>query len=417
MTARVAAIALLALGAASQASAQTTAQTTLAPPPAASPPQSWQSGITLGAQFEGGITGNFDSPNNGLNFGQLFTDRSNQFVVNQALLTAQRPLDPKATDYDFGFKLQGLYGTDGRYTQALGEFNHVTDSRYQPALIEANVAVHLPWLGSGGVDAKIGQFATPLGFETIDPSASPFYSHSYIYNFGLPFTQTGVLTTTHATPWLDIYFGLDSGENTTFDRGHGDDNGAAAGTAGLGLNLLGGKLTVLALTHIGPENPSRTVPGAGSYNRYENDLITTYKATDKLTLTNELNLIRDNFAEATGLGVAQYAAYALTGTLTLNARAEVFRDDKGFFVAADPAGNSYVRSELGLPTQTISAGAATYSEFTLGATWKPAVPAPLGTLMVRPEIRYDQTLSNAKAFNDQTSRHAVTAATDIILGF
>ena len=416
MTARVTAIALLALGAASQASAQTTNQTTTTPP-AAAPPLSWLSGITLGAQFEGGITGNFDSPRNGLNFGQLFTDRSNQVVLNQALLTAQRPLDPKATGYDFGFKLEGLYGTDGRYTQALGEFNHATNSRYQPALIEANVAVHLPWLSSGGIDAKIGQFATPLGFETIDPSASPFYSHSYIFNFGLPFTQTGVLTTTHATPWLDVYFGVDSGENTTFDRGHGDNNGAAAGTAGLGFNLFGGKLTVLALTHIGPENPSRTVSNAGSYNRYENDLVTTYKATDKLTLTNELNLIRDDFSRATGLGVAQYAAYALTGTVTLNARAELFRDDKGFFVAADPAGNSYVRSQLGLPAQTISVGAATYSEFTLGATWKPAVPAPLGTLMIRPEIRYDQTLSRAKAFNNQTSRHAVTAAADIILGF
>ena len=32
--------------------------------------------------------------------------------------------------------------------------------------------------------------------------------------------------------------------------------GAIGGIAGIGLNLMDGKLTVLALTHIGPENPT-----------------------------------------------------------------------------------------------------------------------------------------------------------------
>jgi len=385
------------------------------PPPAAA--STWESGIKLGAQFEGGVTGNPDSPRNELNYGQLLTDRSNQVVLNQALLTAQRPTDPKATGYDFGFKLQGLYGTDGRYEQSLGEFNHQSNSRYQFALIEANVDAHLPWFSTGGVDAKVGEFASPLGAEAIDPSANPFYSHSYIYNFGVPAVQTGLLTVTHATPMVDVYFGVDSGENTTFDRGHGDNNGAAAGTVGFGLNLLGGDLTVVALSHIGPENPSRTVPNAGSFPRYENDVVTIWKATPKLTLTNELNLIRDDFAQANGFGIAQYAAYALTDTVTLNARAELFRDDRGFFVAAFPNARDYVLSEKGLPSGTFGVGPATYSEFTVGATWKPAVPAPIASLMIRPELRYDQALTRTKAFSDQTSRGSFTAAADFVLGF
>ena len=156
-------------------------------------------------------------PGNGLNFGQLFTDHANQATLNQLLLTANKPLDPKNSDVQWGFKLQFMYGSDARYTQYLGEFNNtLPGDRYQFDLVEANVLFHLPVLTSGGIDIKAGQYSTPLGFETIDPSTNPFYSHSYIFQFGLPFEHTGILTTTHVNDLLDVYAGLDTGTNTTF---------------------------------------------------------------------------------------------------------------------------------------------------------------------------------------------------------
>src|SRR6185437_12983975 len=182
-------------------------------------PTSWADGIKVNLQFEGGAIINPANPDNGLNFGQLFTDRANQFVMNQALFTVQRPIDPKSSDYDFGFKFQALYGTDARYTQFMGELNRTFATKYQLAFIEANVAAHLPWLTEGGIDVKAGQFATPLGFETIDPSTNPFYSHSYIFNFGLPLVSMGALAVTHVSPMLDLYLGVDSGVNTTVGRG------------------------------------------------------------------------------------------------------------------------------------------------------------------------------------------------------
>jgi hypothetical protein len=53
---------------------------------------------------------------------------------------------------------------------------------------------------------------------------------------------------------LDIYAGVDTGTNTGIGR-PGDNNGAAAFIAGVGINLFEGKLAVLALTHTGPETP------------------------------------------------------------------------------------------------------------------------------------------------------------------
>src|SRR5471032_2988436 len=99
------------------ASAQTAAlpaatEAAPAPPPAADAPPAgyWINGIHLSAQIEAGITGNPAGPKN--NFGQLFTDKPNTVLLNQILLTANKPLDPKATDFDWGFKLQGMYGSD-----------------------------------------------------------------------------------------------------------------------------------------------------------------------------------------------------------------------------------------------------------------------------------------------------------------
>ncbi len=168
------------------------AQTPAASPQAtAAPPPSWFSAIKFSAQSEAGVTFNPEAPSDGLNFGHLFTDRANQLVLNQLLLTAQRPLDPKDSGFQIGFDLQLLYGTDARYTHFLGELNYLTNSRYQLTILNANVQAHLPWLTSGGIDLKVGQYPTPLGYEVIDPSANPFYSHSYIFNFGVPFEHTG----------------------------------------------------------------------------------------------------------------------------------------------------------------------------------------------------------------------------------
>jgi Putative beta-barrel porin-2, OmpL-like. bbp2 len=398
------------------ATASPTTPPAQAPAAAPTPPSFQIYGITLNAQADAGVAFNPSVPDDGLNFGHLFTDRANQVVLNQLLLTAQKQIDPKSPNVNFGFDLQLLYGTDARYTHFIGELNYLTKSRYQLDIINANVQVHLPYIVSGGIDLKVGQYPTPLGFETIDPAGNPFYSHSYIFNFGLPFKHTGGLGIAHVSDKVDVYFGVDSGTNTAL--GNGDNNSAPAGLAGINLTLMGGDLTVLALTHIGPENPTRTVPGADGYMRYFNDVVATYKASKTLTLTTEANFVRDDFFKANGFGVAQYVSYALTDQVTLNGRAEVFRDDKGFYVAAFPGPFDFVNAEAGKPAPFVkSYGSNTYGELTLGVTYKPAVPAPIANLALRPELRWDHAFGRGRPYDSGTSYNAVTISGDIVLGF
>ena len=413
------------------------AQTAAPPPPAtpaqapaapeAPPPGLWINGIHLSAQIEAGIMGNPSGPADGLNFGHLFTDHANQVQLNQLLLTANKPLDPKDPNYQWGFKLQFMYGSDARYTQFLGELNRVDpNQRYQLDVVEANVLAHLPWLTEGGIDLKVGQYPTPLGYETIDPSTNPFYSHSYIFQFGLPFKHTGALTVTHVNGTLDIYAGIDTGTNTTFGP-LGDNNGAVGGLGGFNLTFLDGNLTILALTHFGPEQPTRLLSPIG-FNangqwRYYNDVIVTWKASDVLTLVSEANLVRDGFGTddkpVNGFGFAQYASYALTDTVALNGRAEYWRDDNNFFVASFPSNNAPILAQQGFApfVHTAPGTSTTYGALTLGVTWKPALPAPVTGLLIRPEVRWDHAFTNNHPFNGQQDNNAVTIGADAVLTF
>jgi hypothetical protein len=428
----VAAAALLVTAVTLPAWAQTPASggTEAAEKPAAEtpPPGYWINGIHLSAQIEAGIVANPAGPKE--NFGHLFTDRANQPILNQILLTANKPLDPKATDVDWGFKLQFMYGADARYTHFLGEFDRTFGPQYrnQIDVVEANVLLHLPFLTEGGIDIKAGQYSTPIGFETIDPATNPFYTHSYIFNFGIPLKHTGFLTTTHVNSLLDIYLGLDTGVNTTFGP-RGDNNGTIAGIGGFGLNMMDGNLTVLALTHIGPENASRALApffNADKYMRYLNDVIVTWKASDKLTLVTEANWIRDDFlgivtsgtpSSADAFGIAQYLSYTLSDTVTFNLRGEVYRDDKGVFVFAFPGNLDFLNAEQGFPNGSFGVRPTTFGAITAGFTFKPEMPAPVSALLIRPEIRYDTSLNGTKPYNRGRDAGSLTIASDFVLTF
>ena len=419
----------LAAGISQWAQAQTTppaADTTTTAPAAApaaapwAPPadfSEWASGLKYTAQIEGGIVGNPQSPDNGENFGQLFTDKANHPILNQLLLTMERDIDPKATDYDVGVKLQGMYGSDARIVHSLGLFDHAIHDRNQIDIVEANVTVHTPWAFDGGIDFKAGVYPTPLGFEVIDPKGNPFYSHSYIFNYGLPFKHLGLLSTLHTSDLLDLYLGIDTGTNVTiFD---GDNNRRPGGIFGFGLNnLLDGKLTVLALSHVGPEDSTKNTPFGDSAMRYFNDVVLTYKQSDALTFTTELNYVKEDGFRAEGYGASQYASYTLTDELTLNGRAEVWRDNGNFFVSNPVNSLDYVNYERGVNSNFyVSQGPTTYSEITAGVTYKPSgLPTVINNLMIRPEIRYDRSLSGTRPYDGGKDKGSVTLAADVVLG-
>ena len=361
---------------------------------------------------DGGITFNPAGPRDNQNFGRLFDDRSDEPLLNQAVITLERTLPGGLTSFDWGFKLQGMIGSDARFIHSLGLLDNTLNERIEPDIVEAYLAFHFPIFSAGGVDLKVGKFVTLEGNETIDPRSNFFYSHTYIFNFGIPFNHTGALAVWHATPVLDLYGGVTRGVNTSIE----DNNHSAAFHGGIGLNLLDGNFTLLASTSIGPETPNNNHD-----NRYLNDLTFTTKLTKKFTAITDLNYVYDAAADATGYGIAQQFLYTFNDVISFGVRGEVWRDADGFYVTSfaenDDALDALRGGNVTLDPRTVGGGRTTYGAFTVGVNIKPPVPKPATGLVIRPELRYDRSLNDTRPFNDSSDRDQFTAGLDFVLTF
>ncbi|MGH8101258.1 MAG: porin [Chthoniobacterales bacterium] len=362
--------------------------------------------------IDSGITFNPAAPDDNQNFGQLFDNRLNEPLLNQLVLNFERTLAPQPGEFDWGFKLQLMYGSDARFIHGLGLFSHTAGTSIaQPDLVEAYLNLHFAVITEGGLDLKLGKWVTLEGAETIDPRANFFYSHTYIFNFGIPFDHTGALTTLHAAKWLDLMGGVTRGVNIALD----DNNDSVAFHGGVGLNLNEGRLVIAASTHIGPETPNNNHD-----QRYLNCITTTWKITDKLTSITDLNYAHDDGADADAYGVAQYFTYAINSWLAAGIRGEVFSDQKGFYVVSFANNHDPMRALEGEPTidpRTVGGGRTTYGAITAGVNIKPTMPKPIAGLTIRPELRYDRALNDTRPFNDSSDRDQFTVGVDAILTF
>ncbi len=384
-----------------------------------------ESRIKFSVFIESGVEGNVSDPDDHMNFGRAFDDRANEPMLNQATVTIERALAPEPGKFDFGFKLQAGYGSDGRYINTLGTLENVQHDIVQPYVVEAYGNVHTPLSFMGkdsSLDFRFGQMVTLLGLETIDPRTNYFYSHNYIFNFGIPLQHLAALFTLHANPTFDLYAGITRGTNTSIY----DNNGRAAFMGGFGVNgLLGGKLSLLFTTHDGPENPRESF-GAFSYNgsgfvhrddfRYYNTGVITYKPTDKLTAITELCYTYDDGFDASFYGGAETVAYAVNDKLTAAVRLEAVRDSEGFYVAQFGRNDDFTNLERGvfpLDNRTVGGGPNTYLEATLGVQVKPTK-----YLTIRPEVRGDYaTSSHSNPYDDSSKQWSFTVGTDVIISF
>ncbi len=399
-------------------------------PPAQTPtaPTAWSLGDATGLNeflkparlvfsgyIETGVTLNPASPQDRQNFGRLFDDRANELLLNQAAVTLDRLMDT-GDEFDWGARMQFMYGSDARFIHYTGEMDNITHDQLQPTFTELFLTGHLPLWSSGGLDLKFGQFVTLMGAETIDPRTNYFYSHTFMFNFGIPFVHTGGLATFHLPAGFNLVLGGVTGINTGFD----DNNDSPAFHAALQWASSGSVIAVNSALHIGPENPSTVVAfDPDKELRYITDTVVTWTPDDHWQLIGDFVYGRDDGFDAEWYGAAGYVKYKVNDRLSIVGRAEIFRDDDGFAVLQYGDNDDPANAIRGLPVndpRTVGGGATTYYEFTVGLNWK-----PIPNLMIRPETRWD--LSNVSAgaaggpFDDSNHRDQFTFGIDFILTF
>jgi hypothetical protein len=358
--------------------------------------------INIFGYVEGSYTYDMRTPPKGLGDDKIITGRAFDFEhseaqLNQADIAIERTVDVTKKTFDVGARVEFVYGADARVIHSNGlNFygpNSAGGSRKLAPGIEAKpdnqfdleqayVDVAVP-VGNG-LRIRAGKFVTLAGYETINPTTNPLYSHSYLFTFAIPFTQTGI----YGTYAINDQFSVDLGIDRGWDQSLQDNNGSIGGFGRVSYASNDKKTNVYATVLSGPQ-----LAKDSSHYRTTLDLVASYQWSDQILFG--VNGDYDYGAHeahdgdnAQYYGVALYATWKLNDYVSVNGRGEWFDDSNGVRIAA--------RS-------------ANYYEGTLGLLITPFPNDALGSnLKVRPEVRYDY--ASRSVFDAGKDNYQVTAA-------
>ncbi len=371
----------------------------------------------VGGWVNAGATYNPGNPSNGFNGPVTFADRANRFQLNQFNLYLQRTVVTEGKAFDIGGRFDFMFGTDSIHTQAFGvpPFDVNTGQSlsrghwdldlccsstrtYGIALPQAYVEAYVP-IGTG-LNVKAGHFYSPTGYETVPAPDNFFYTHSYAFNNGEPFTHTGIVGNYRINPNWSVMGGAITGSATGgWDGGFDKQLGNWGGIGGITW-MSDDARTSANITGTYSETSTRSKEPWGMYS-----LVLQHRITPRTHLVlHHVHgwaggvLLGGAPKDTTWYGINTHVYYDLLDDLSIGIRGEWFRDRDGFRVpspfrtvaALDNRGSSYA----GDPSM-VSIAPADYYAVTLGMNWKPGKRfksswEPMQKLNIRPNIRYDR---------------------------
>ena len=340
-----------------------------------------RAGLEVGLWASGGVTGN---SNGNTNAPVLFNDRVNEFTLDQLNFYIERAVDTEGDSWDIGGRMDFMYGTDARFTQASGwddKWNAGSSGYYDIAMPQLYVEVFAP-IGNG-ITAKLGHFYTTIGNEVVTSPDNFFYSHAYTMLYAEPFTHTGAL------------FSYDIDDNFSVNGGTviGWDN--MTENAGAWSFLGGGSWTSDSqASSVTVQLISGEASDTEQSNRTMYSLVATHDFTDKLHYLFQHDFGTQQDVNGDGVnwfGINQYVTYDINDELAIGVRAEWFNDVDSARVGDNIIGANYFAASIGV----------NYS--------------PLPWFKVRPEIRYDWADENV--FNGGVNNDQVAIAMDMIVTF
>jgi Putative beta-barrel porin-2, OmpL-like. bbp2 len=373
----------------------------------------------------------------------------NHIDLNQLDLQITRSInftDPgfRNRGWDIGGEVEWLYGYDADFVQSNGlNFyhswtNNVVNANngtlsplYQFTLEQAFVQVAFALGDKSALQVQAGKFDTLIGYESIDATSNPFYSHSFIFNYSGPFTNTGVMLLYNPDATSNVWVfqgGITEGWNQTLKNLSGSVdfmgqiNWTPTSEWNLVLNFITGPEQGGTISNA-PGSPTFQYPG---YYTTVLDFLTHYTPAwnSNLDFGNEMvwgigyngagNNLGGGFTNPPGtpggtvnwFGDALYQSYTINSYLTWNNREEYYYDGAGFTTAGLGQTN---------PTLYTAGTSISYGEVTTGFKITPFPNDNLGQhLYLRPELREDladhAVLTNGKHYQ-------TTAAIDVIYQF
>lgn len=267
----------------------------------------------LGIYLQGGYTYNFRNPDSQENELRVFDHKANTFTIDLVQLVFTKEAGPN----EAGFKVKLSAGEIAKWihSRGLGTPDDAFD------LTEAYLSYVAP-LGNG-LRFDFGKFVTFHGAEVIEAKDNPNYSRSFLFNYAIPFTHTGLKISYPFSDALSASIHIVNGWDNTDDNNKGK-------TAGLSIGYT--PFEELALTFnlmSGPEQDNNT-----SNKRFLFDWVGTIKPIKAFSIIvngdygTEEKVALDG-GDAKWYGIGLIVKYDFNDFYGLSLRSEYFKDDKG----------------------------------------------------------------------------------------
>ncbi len=270
--------------------------------------------LGLSIYLQGGYTFNFRNPDSGTNRQRIFDQEANSFLID----LAQIQFAKEAPLRGVGYKLKLSFGETAKYIHSagLGNPGDVVD------LTEAYVNYVAP-LGTG-LKVQFGKFVTYHGAEVIEARDDFNYSRSFLFNYAIPFTHTGLLAGYTFSKALTANIYVINGWDVFNDNNKGKTFGTSFVVTpiepfSMNFNFM-----------YGPEQTDNS-----THYRFLVDWVGTFKATKYLTFVVNADYANEEKDPLNGNknsrwhGIAAYAKYDFTDWLSTTIRAEYFGDKNG----------------------------------------------------------------------------------------
>jgi Putative beta-barrel porin-2, OmpL-like. bbp2 len=150
-----------------------------------------ENNIQVGGWLAQSFTWNPDSPKDKYNGPVTWVDRSNEYQLNELYFFLGHAADTKGCGWDYGYRVDAVYGSSYRWDTAVGLESFINGySEYGLALpqLYAEVAVD-------NLTVRAGHFISPVGSYTVGTANNFFPFIPYTYQYGEPFTHTGLMFT------------------------------------------------------------------------------------------------------------------------------------------------------------------------------------------------------------------------------
>jgi hypothetical protein len=382
----------------------------------ADPPAPWKlpqpcffqsRGIDVGGWVQQGITFNTKRSGDGFNGPLATNDRDREYMLNQAWLYFVKPTKTDGCGWDFGGRVDVVYGEDWRYGQSVGLEDRIDNPNRLYGLVLPQFYGEVAY---NDLTVKIGHFATFSSYEIVPPVFNFFYSHSYLsLGYFDPMLVTGLQTEYKLNERVTLINGVNNGWQMF------EDPTETWNYTG-GIKWVGNekRATLSMILDAGRQSGFM-----GVHERTSAITVYTYRLNERLQYASQYTVGQEDDGSvvrqgrnAPWYGTEQMLMWKLNPKWSAGMRYEWVRDQEGSRIAGIGGLLGTDKGWLGQP-----GFAGSFQDLSIGLNYRPN-----GNMVFRPELRWDWYDGPANPagelpFNNLTSRSQMTAAMDFLVTF